>query len=467
MFVLLISPLTEATGNRTTANRIGELLEQAGNEVHLLDCGCASAREKIRVALAAQSVSLIVAIHAYKAGRLLVDEFNSMGKGARRSPFVLVLGGTDINVDVPDAANATGCDVKTLSESCIKLEYLSVCIRYADAVVAFTSAMAERYREFAKLIGGDPANDDAHVLAAKLRIIPQAVDSLVGDLTVSPAGCPVSSLQDSLRAQLGLTAEDRLLVLVASIRPVKDPLYLLEAIAEWHAADPHVHLVIIGPVLDESLFEHIREATGCESVAGLECHLCDTNDYPSVGPPDTKYSGAGAGNTLDDCDNEPPLLPPEVFGGKQGLWYHPPVPREQLLRWLASDAHILLNSSVSEGQCGAILEAMALGVPVVARHNEGNASLIHHGVTGLLYGTPQEAVQCCKQIFQLTTFSADSASVALQGCDDSSSLRERLTSSALEYVQRHHSAQAEANAWREVLIALDDLCVGSIERANV
>jgi glycosyltransferase involved in cell wall biosynthesis len=52
-------------------------------------------------------------------------------------------------------------------------------------------------------------------------------------------------------------------------------------------------------------------------------------------------------------------------------------------------ASAALNSSVSEGQASALLEAMQLRVPIIARRNEGNESLVEHGRTGLLFDTPE------------------------------------------------------------------------------
>jgi glycosyltransferase involved in cell wall biosynthesis len=52
-------------------------------------------------------------------------------------------------------------------------------------------------------------------------------------------------------------------------------------------------------------------------------------------------------------------------------------------------ASALLNSSLSEGQSGAIMEAMAMGVPVIVRENEGNGSLVTHGINGIMFGKPE------------------------------------------------------------------------------
>jgi len=45
-----------------------------------------------------------------------------------------------------------------------------------------------------------------------------------------------------------------------------------------------------------------------------------------------------------------------------------------------------------------VLEAMALGRPVLCRRNEGNESLVAHGKDGLLFETPQEMVNLLQEL---------------------------------------------------------------------
>lgn len=52
---------------------------------------------------------------------------------------------------------------------------------------------------------------------------------------------------------------------------------------------------------------------------------------------------------------------------------------------LYHQADIVLNTSLSEGQSSAVLEAMAAGRPVLASDIEGNKGTIKHGYSGLLY----------------------------------------------------------------------------------
>lgn len=77
---------------------------------------------------------------------------------------------------------------------------------------------------------------------------------------------------------------------------------------------------------------------------------------------------------------------------------------------------VFLSPCFSEGESNALLEAMSLCGPVVARNNSGNASLIHHGVTGWLFDTPQQMVEYAKKavygtdLFPLSFSSSSSSS---------------------------------------------------------
>ena len=110
------------------------------------------------------------------------------------------------------------------------------------------------------------------------------------------------------------------------------------------------------------------------------------------------------------------------------------LPRAQLHLAMAESAAVL-NSSSSEGMCNSLLEAMLLRVPVVARANSGNSSLLAHRQTGMLFSTAEECVQCVQAVLREPT------------------LRPRLVSEAAALVAREHSAEAEAAVYARVLAA--------------
>lgn len=63
------------------------------------------------------------------------------------------------------------------------------------------------------------------------------------------------------------------------------------------------------------------------------------------------------------------------------------------LRGLLAGSDALLSSSLSEGGMpNAVLEAMSLGVPVLASDIEGHRSVVADGETGLLYGSEAECL---------------------------------------------------------------------------
>ena len=53
----------------------------------------------------------------------------------------------------------------------------------------------------------------------------------------------------------------------------------------------------------------------------------------------------------------------------------------------------LINTSISEGMSGSILEAMVYECPVYARNNPGNKALIKDGYNGFLFNSPKEFLE--------------------------------------------------------------------------
>lgn len=90
-------------------------------------------------------------------------------------------------------------------------------------------------------------------------------------------------------------------------------------------------------------------------------------------------------------------------------------------------SHVVLNSSVSEGgMSNSLLEAMALGRPVLASDIEGNRSLVHDGDNGLLYGSEEEFLSKAELLVKDQV------------------LRQRLGSAGRRYVQENCSPAEEA-----------------------
>ncbi len=140
-----------------------------------------------------------------------------------------------------------------------------------------------------------------------------------------------------LREKHRLPAEVPLFLCPASLRPVKGALELLWLFDEAAAGGNDFRLAVCGPALDPGYSERFR--------AALQSR------------PWASWLGT---------------LPPEAM---------PAALRE---------ADVVLNNSVSEGLPNALLEAAALGRPILAHDIPGNAAVVEPGVNGLLYRDPAD-----------------------------------------------------------------------------
>lgn len=180
--------------------------------------------------------------------------------------------------------------------------------------------------------------------------------------------------------QLPLLIDKKVIIWIGEIRTVKDPIFAIRFLS--HLNNAQYHLFLIGYENDQILNEYIRSS----------------------------YS----------------QLNLTFLGGQSQSFIH------TLMR--TSFAYI--NTSINEGMCLAMLEAMTLGLPVLARRNTGNTSIIKHGKTGLIFDTPDEAVQCLIEL------------------DNSTKLRNLLIRQAENYVRKYHNITNETKSYRNLLLDL-------------
>ncbi|KAI4899751.1 hypothetical protein NFI96_013323, partial [Prochilodus magdalenae] len=190
--------------------------------------------------------------------------------------------------------------------------------------------------------------------------------------------------QEQLLGTLGVTVnavEDlRVFMLVCGLRRVKDPLYLLKAFSEWHAENPLVVLIIIGPKVDPVFSAEVEESV--KRSAGV------------------------------------------YLAGERS---------QEELHTAMQKSFALVNSSVSEGMSAAVLEAMDLELPVLARDIPGNAAIVKHEVTGLLYSSPEEFVSVSKRLLSDGT------------------LQETLKRNGKRYVTDFHSPTKERTTYQQLV----------------
>ncbi len=169
--------------------------------------------------------------------------------------------------------------------------------------------------------------------------ITQALPDLAARLAVVPQSAffEEEAGGDGLLAPTGSATRPRLLF-PAGIRPVKNPRFPLRPLDGMAPRHPGLTLSYVGPILDA--------AEGEALLAALRTR------------PWARYLGARPHHAM---------------------------------RALIADADVILNCSISEGgMANSVLEALALGRPVLASDIEGNRSLVQDGVTGFLFGSPEE-----------------------------------------------------------------------------
>ncbi|KAM5199417.1 glycosyltransferase 1 domain-containing protein 1 isoform 4-T4 [Hipposideros larvatus] len=286
MRLLFLAALRPHTGNAVTAQRVRDHLEAAGHVCILKDAFDFNSPSEIADLIQAEALEAALALHLYRGGRLL------QGHGI---PFGIIFGGTDLNEDVNQGE---------------KKQVMGKVLEEARFAVAFTESMKEM----------------------ALRQWPHAQGKIyVQSQGIATAPNTTFSWNTFLqRAEIKQSTDNlHVFLLICGLRQVKDPLYLVDAFAEWHQEEPNVYMVIIGP------------------------------------------------------------------------------------------------------------EAMDLEVPVLARDIPGNAAVVKHEVTGLLFSDPQEFVQLAKRLV------SDPA------------LEKEIVANGRQYVRRYHSWQAERDTYQHLVRTLE------------
>ncbi|CAF3417349.1 unnamed protein product [Rotaria sp. Silwood1] len=179
---------------------------------------------------------------------------------------------------------------------------------------------------------------------------------------------------------LPISMNKKTIIWTGEIRSVKDPIFAIEFLS--YLNDNDYHLFLVGYENDQILSDYIRSS----------------------------YS----------------QLNLTLIGGQSQSFVHT----------LMKTSFAYINTSINEGMCLALLEAMTLGVPVLARRNTGNTSVIKHRKTGFLFDTPDEAAQYLVEV------------------DNCTELRNELIRQAEKYVKKYHNIANETKAYRNLLVNL-------------
>ncbi|XP_035114073.2 glycosyltransferase 1 domain-containing protein 1 isoform X7 [Callithrix jacchus] len=316
-------------------------LEAAGHVCVLKDAFDFGSPSEIANLILAENCEAALALHLYRAGRLLQGH---------RIPFGIIFGGTDVNEDAKQKEKNTVMG-RVLEEA-----------RFA---VAFTESMKEMAQ-----VQWPHAKGKIYVQSQGIATTPNATFNWNTFLQ---------------RSEINQSADNlHIFLLICGLRQVKDPLYLVGAFSEWHQDEPSVYLVIVGPEVDPVFTREVKAKV--KRAAGVR-------------------------------------LIGEMPQGD--------------LHAAVKNCFAVVNSSVSEGMSAAILEAMDLEVPVLARNIPGNAAVVRHEVTGLLFSTPQEFVHLAKRLV------SDPA------------LEKEIVTNGKAYVRMYHSWQVERDTYQQLIRKLE------------
>ncbi len=179
--------------------------------------------------------------------------------------------------------------------------------------------------------------------AGILEILPQ----LENKLTVIPQGVWLGQSSPRSRSDWGFTGDDIIFLLPSGLRPVKNIGLALDGLSRLHSDYPQIKLIIIGSVQDP--------------------------EYGSV--------------MLKQIE----ALPWITYFGE--------VPHQEIGAIMAI-GDIVLNTSLSEGQPQAALEAMSLGLPAILTAVPGNLYLIQNGMEGFYVRDEDEFYRSARQLVE-------------------------------------------------------------------
>jgi L-malate glycosyltransferase len=173
-----------------------------------------------------------------------------------------------------------------------------------------------------------------------------------------------------IRKRLGIDPSKTVIGSVASFRPIKGQLYLVEAVKE--IVDLHKDLLVVFVGNDDS--EYGRQVRKRIEETGLQDHFIFLGERSDI---------------------------PEILS--------------------AFDLFVL--SSVHEGFSNAIVEAMAAGKPVVAPDSGGNPEAVEHGKSGYLY-TPCDSGSLADALHKILT---DAGSMKTMGRAGQEKIRKQFS----------------------------------------
>ena len=196
-----------------------------------------------------------------------------------------------------------------------------------------------------------------------------------GRVSIVPQG--VEPLPIGKDDSFGFDCESFVLLLPAALRPVKGVEFAIQSLSQLVRNDKKLQLVIAGGVIDTEYADSIQK----------------------------KMSNTSFATWLGEVSRE-----------RMGTLYE--------------QADLVLNCSLSESMPNSLMEAMAIGRPVLASNIPGNRSLVQNGKTGWIYDSEAEFLQLVMRIRK------------------NKALREEVGRNAKKHVMKCYSPQLEATRYK-------------------
>lgn len=273
---------------------------------------------------------------------------------------------------------------------------MKVIIQRSEGLISFNENMIKNFQEHLNI-------------NFPFKIIPQSVNFNQNNLTKSnkTQNSQLDLLDKTIQekeeldlifSHLNIEKGKKIILFPAGMRKIKDPLFITNQLIKFLEKNKEFICLLIGSIYDQKLFEEISSLTK------------NTNNFLIA-------------TSLEHKD----------------------------FIVLLKNSSICLNSSINEGMSNVILEALSLGIPVLARKNEGNSKLIKNDFNGFLFEHPEEFLEKMEKMLEQDFDKNEDAKEKTKG----NSLVRKFIENGKNLIKEKFSYEAERDCYKEFLVEVN------------